>query len=404
MKLTTPRTDSWIRIGLVVAAIAPFVGTLFYGFVYDNHAIVLQNRVLVGWKSVFEVWRHPLLGRRKTRDAGVVSPAAHAVLRDPGERRAQVRDRLPPFAVALHAAATLLVAKLLRRGVGRWPATGAALWFALHPVHVEAVASVANVSEVLVCVWAILLTLWLLPPRESSDGRFGAPGWGKAVVAALLYAAALFSKESGGVAPGLALLAVAAWGKPGTFSARDARTRAIGWARVVTLWLVVLASVVVIRQLVLGGVTGRGAFAIPGLAELDAPHRIVAVFSTGVHVMQLLLWTTQSPNYGPTALLIGIEGWLAAGATALTILLLLLWSSRLAFRSDRRDARPFVGVVWCLLAYFPASNLVAATGAIIAERTLYLASVGVAMLLAWCLEQVLAYAAARLDSPARATS
>ena len=347
----------------------------------------------------------PLLGGRRTRDAGVVSPAAHAVLRDPGERRAQFAIAYHLFAVALHAAATLLVAKLLRRGVGRWPATGAALWFALHPVHVEAVASVANVSEVLVCVWAILLTLWLLPPRESSDGRFGAPGWGKAVVAALLYAAALFSKESGGVAPGLALLAVAAWGKPGTFSARDARTRAIGWARVVTLWLVVLASVVVIRRLVLGGVTGRGAFAIPGLAELDAPHRIVAVFSTGVHVMQLLLWpTAQSPNYGPTALLTGIDRWLAAGTTALTILLLLLWSSRLAFRSDRRDARPFVGVVWCLLAYFPASNLLAATGAIIAERTLYLASVGVAMLLAWCLEQALAYAAARLDSPAPATS
>jgi tetratricopeptide (TPR) repeat protein len=124
-----------------------------------------------------------------------------------------------------------------------------------------------------------------------------------------------------------------------------------------------------------------------------------------VRVMQLLLWpTTQSPDYGPSALPDGISGSLAAAATVLTILLLLLWSSRLAFRSDRRDARPFAAVVWCLIAYLPASNLLAATGAIIAERTLYMASVGVAMLLAWSLERALALAAARHDSPTPARS
>ncbi len=405
MNRPVSRADSWIRIGLVVAAVAPFVGTLFYGFVYDDSMIILRNPVLVGWKSMFDVWRHPYWVNAGPGTPGLYRPLltlCFAILAN-GAHKYAIAYHL--FAVALHVTATLLVARLLRRGVGRWPAAGGALWFALHPVHVEAVASVANVSEVLVCVWAILLALWLLPPRDSADGRFSPPGWSKAIVAALLYAAALFSKESGGVVPGLALLAVAGWGAPGTFSLRDARARALGWSRVVSLWVGVLASVVVIRRLVLGGVAGHVSFAIPGLAELDGWHRIVAVFSTGLQVMQLLLWpTTQSPDYGPSALPAGINGSLAAAATALTILLLLLWSSRLAFRSERRDARPFVAVVWCLLAYLPASNLLAATGAIIAERTLYMASVGVAMLLAWGLEQALAYAAARLDSPARTTS
>jgi cytochrome c-type biogenesis protein CcmH/NrfG len=45
------------------------------------------------------------------------------------------------------------------------------------------------------------------------------------------------------------------------------------------------------------------------------------------------------------------------------------------------------------MAYLPASNLLGATGPVIGERTLYTTSVGVAMLVAWCLERVFAYAA-----------
>ena len=403
-----PRVDSWIRIGLLVAAFAPFIGTLFYGFVYDDNAIILHNPVLVGWKSVFEVWRHPYWIDADSRTPGLYRPLltmCFAVLAN-GAHKFAIAYHL--FAVMLHAIATLLVAKLLRRGVGRWPAAGAALWFALHPVHVEAVASVANVSEVLVCVWTLALALWLLPPAPTADERLRAPEWGRAMVAALLYTAALFSKESGVVAPGLALLAVIGWGEAGTPSPRDARTRARGWGRVIMLWLVALASVVVIRRLVLGGVTGHTAFEIPGLKGLGALARIQAVLSTGGRVLQLLVWpTAQTPDYGPSVLPVGIERTLAAAATVSVLFLVLLWSSRLAFRG-RRDARPLVAILWCLVAYLPASNLLAATGAIIAERTLYLASVGVAMLLAWILDRAAAYAAARSDAaravPSRVTA
>ena len=114
------------------------------------------------------------------------------------------------------------------------------------------------------------------------------------------------------------------------------------------------------------------------------------MLSTGGHVAQLLVWpTTQSPDYGPTVLLTGLDRTLAASATVSMILL---------GSPGRRSAHfdPTVPThdrssefVWCLIAYFPASNLVAATGPIVAERTLYLASVGVAMLIAWSLERVL---------------
>jgi hypothetical protein len=152
--------------------------------------------------------------------------------------------------------------------------------------------------------------------------------------------------------------------------------------------VVVIIGVAIVRRIVLGGVTGATSLAVPGLAELNASQRIVAMLSTGGDVARLLLWpTNQSPDYGPTSLAVGPERILAAMATMLTIVLLIVWTSRLAFRRDAPDARPLVGVAWCLIAYFPASNLLGATGPIIGERTLYLTSAGVAMILAWCIEK-----------------
>ena len=40
------RTDSAIRVALMIAAFAPFVATLLFGYVYDDTAIILHNSVL----------------------------------------------------------------------------------------------------------------------------------------------------------------------------------------------------------------------------------------------------------------------------------------------------------------------------------------------------------------------
>ena len=69
-----------------------------------------------------------------------------------------------------------------------------AAWFATHPLHVEAVASVANTSELLVtlCTAGLIRILGrAAPPGESSrDIR-------RALMVGVLSAAALASKESG---------------------------------------------------------------------------------------------------------------------------------------------------------------------------------------------------------------
>ena len=386
------RVDSWIRIGLVVAAFAPFVATLFYGFVYDDSVILLHNKVIDGWQSVFEVWKHPYWMDGSQQRHGLYRPLLMLCFAIVSNLAHKYALGFHFFAVSLHATATLLVAKLLRRSFGRWPSVAAALWFALHPVHVEAVANVSNSSEVLICIWTILLALWLLPASETPIAA-DSLGWWRAGVAALLYLAALLTKESGGVAPAIAIVVAIAWRPPRAARLRESLTNLRPWWRVIALWMVAVAAVMVLRRAVLGGLTGTESLAVPGLEGLDTPHRILAMLSTGGHVAQLLLWpVNQSPDYGPTTL--PDPGWRlpAALATVLAIVLLLAWTVRLALRKDGADSRPLVAVLWCLVAYFPASNLLGATGPILGERTLYTTSVGVAMLLAWGIERALAHA------------
>jgi tetratricopeptide (TPR) repeat protein len=54
----------------------------------------------------------------------------------------------------------------------------------------------------------------------------------------------------------------------------------------------------------------------------------------------------------------------------------------------RGDLRPLVALAWMALTYLPASNLLTATGQLIADRTLFGATVGAAMALAWAVDRV----------------
>src|SRR5512143_72240 len=105
--------------------------------------------------------------------------------------------------VALHILVTLLFARLLARlGVGEPVAFGAALIFAVHPIHVEAVTSLVGRGETLAAAFVLGMLLLALRYRRKRRGR-------GAVLALLLlcYALGILSKESAAVAPALALLA-----------------------------------------------------------------------------------------------------------------------------------------------------------------------------------------------------
>src|SRR5204863_7486006 len=89
-----------------------------------------------------------------------------------------------------HIGASVLVALRARRWAGDAAGLVAGLVFAVHPVHVEAVANVVGRNELMAAVFTLLAVYAAL--------EHGSVLWSAAALAA-----AVLSKENGAVAPGL---------------------------------------------------------------------------------------------------------------------------------------------------------------------------------------------------------
>jgi hypothetical protein len=155
----------------------------------------------------------------------------------------------------LYAGASLAVLAMARVLLPRPYALGAALLFAAHPVHVEAVAPAVGQSELLVALAAGLMTAWYVRCRRLGNGSLTARDW---TAIAVLYLAASLAKEQGLLLPGMLLSAelfLLSW--PG----RRAATRlAAGYA---ALAILALGGVLVRRR----GRGGERAAPVPAEAR-----------------------------------------------------------------------------------------------------------------------------------------
>ena len=379
---------------LLLAAVAPFIRTLAFGFVYDDTWIAQHNPAIVGWRSLLTLWQHPYWTDAEGAQAGLYRPVQTALL-------AIIRNTgggwpiwFHLYALLLHAATTLLVWRMLARATGRWPAALGALWFAVHPLHVEAVANISNSAEPLVALW----TLALYFVFASVGDRIS---WRQALLVATLFALAMLSKESGAMSLAIALLAAEAWRAPREATRLDVAKDATPWP-LRALWrrwrpaliasMVAIAVVGLMRAMVLGGsLRGGASMAAVGIEHMSVAERVWAMLSLGPLVLGLLVWPrAQNPYYGPSSFPVGSHAVVAVTLTIVALAIAILGAVRLAVRSSelsRRDSRALAGIGWMLLAFLPASNLFVATGQILAERTLYTPSIGVAMLFAWGMDR-----------------
>lgn len=367
---------------LILAAALPYLSSLTFGFVYDDLGVIVEVPSRHTWLGVAQAWVQSYWGNPETGLYRPVAQFMYALLWNVGGGKPW------PFhlyAIVLHVATTLALWWLLARATNRWAAFFAALLFAVDPVHVEAVANIVNSSEVLVSLFGLACIGIVLRASMRSDGGTRI-GWAPALLAAGAYALAIGAKESGAGIPAIAFLCL--WGWRAADSARRPSFREVlvgGW-RLWALCTVALIGVVTARYFVLGGLTVSQHWVTHEVRNFTFGPRFWTMTAAWPLVGRLLLWPARlRMHYGSDIVIPHAGPTIGALLSLATSALIVIAAALLARRGDRR---PLVAIAWIAIAFLPASNLLVPTGQLLAERTLYLPSVGVALLVAWGINQL----------------
>jgi tetratricopeptide (TPR) repeat protein len=371
---------------LILAAALPYLSSLTFGFVYDDLGVIVEVPSRHTWLGVAQAWVQSYWGNPETGLYRPVAQFMYALLWNLGGGKPWLFHL---YAIAIHVATTLALWWLLGRATNRWAAFFGAMLFAVDPVHVEAVANIVNSSEVLVALFGIACIGIVLRASMRSGGGVEI-GWRPALLAMVAYALAIGAKESGAGIPAIAFLCLWGWRASDSGKLPTFRQVLVGGWRVWALCTVALIGVATARYFVLGGLTVSQHWVTHEVRNFTFAPRFWTMTAAWPLVARLLVWPSKlRMHYGSDIVIPLAEPTIWAVLSLISAALIAMLAGLLARRGDRR---PLVAIAWVVIAFLPASNLLVPTGQLLSERTLYLPSVGVAMLAAWGISRVYAWA------------
>lgn len=265
--------------------------------------------------------------------------------------------------LVLYVAVSVALVRLIYGWSGNITAsTVAGALFAAHPVHVEVVASVVGQAELLAALGLIGGALvWYQAARD------GLTRWTIPLLLGAQCLAAL-SKEQGFVLP--ALLVGQHLLLPRRLNRRDA-------IRVGTPLVLLVIMLLLIRTVVTGSLGGETP--LPFLASLGVVGRMVTALGVVPDFVRLLVWPFHlQGEYGPPELVVGLPftmhrllgvAWVLVGVIGF-----VRWRKTVPLAA--------FGIWWIVVTWLPTSSLVLPAGVMLAERLLFLPSIGAAMVVA----------------------
>jgi tetratricopeptide (TPR) repeat protein len=281
------------------------------------------------------------------------------------------------MSLAIHAANSILLYSILARmTAAAWPSAAVAAFFAVHPLHIESVAWVAERKDVLCTLFGLAaLWAWL--------GYVARPGVGRYLSVVLFYAASLMSKSMLVTLPFLLLLLdwwpLGRVSKVGSEAVSLSLPLPLSPSRVSVMVLLLEKlplALMAAASCVITVMAQSGGHAIVPLAEFSVAARFAnIVLAYCGYLQKLALPVDLAPIYpisktpsSPAAILFAIA---LAAAT-----LLLLWASR-------RGKYLAVGWLWYLGLLVPVIGFVQVGQQSMADRYTYLPLVGIFILAAW---------------------
>lgn len=350
------------RIYLAVTAVAVLVhlGALWNRFAIDDIEIIRSNALVHSldgmWRSFQMPYWPAALGGRMYRPLALATFALDW----------QVGGPMWFHAVNLvwHALATVLVTMLARRVLFPLGALAAGLLFAVHPVHVEAIANVVGRAEIMAAAFACLavyLALW----RQSV-------GW-----SAVCFALGLLTKENAAVVPGLIGL--------GWLLGFDRPPRRRLVAHVAT-WVVIAAAYGAARWAVLHPFSQYSNAGPVFIEHGEVAVRLTAVSALSDVLRLLVFPLTLRVDYSPAERSIVLSPF--DTRFFLGVACLALWTALLVLAWRRGRRVEAFGLGWIGIAFLPVANLLFPIGVLVAERALYLPSIGLVVAVGALLERL----------------
>ena len=327
---------------------------------YDDDAYVLENPNIqhgLTWQSLRWAFTsltqgnwHPLTWMSHTLDWTVFgsSPAGHHAVN-----------------LLLHLANTLLLFAVLRRMTrSDWRSGLVAVLFAVHPLHVESVAWIAERKDVLSTLFG-LLTIWAYARYAES------PSIRRYMPVLVFFALGLMSKPMLVTLP-LVLLLLDYW-PLGRMSATRTRGRLVVEKIPMLLFSAVSSAITYIAQ-------QRGG-AIIASDLLPLPLRIENALTSYVEYVLLMVWPAKLAVLYPHPEA-ALPAWLAVIAGVA-----LISATFLALRSAVSRPHLATGWLWYLVMLVPVIGIVQVGSQALADRYTYVPLVGLFIIVVWSLPE-----------------
>ncbi|XP_017359069.1 protein O-mannosyl-transferase TMTC4 isoform X3 [Cebus imitator] len=382
----------WAKLVVGLVAIVCFARSYDGDFVFDDSEAIVNNKDLQAETPLSDLWHHDFWGSRLSSNTSHKSYRPLTVLTFSG------------ISVLMVDVFSVLFGGLQYTSKGRRvhlaPRASllAALLFAVHPVHTECVAGVVGRADLLCALFFLLSFLGYCKAfRESTkEGTHSSTFW--VLLSIFLGAVAMLCKEQGITVLGLnAVFDILVIGKFNVLEIvqkvlhKDKSLENLGMLRNggllfrMTLLTSGGAGMLYVRWRIMG--TGPPAF-----TEVDNPASFADsvlvrainynyYYSLNAWLLLCPWWLCFDWSMGCIPLIKSVSDWRVIALAALWFCLIGLICQALCSEDGHKRRILTLGLGFLVIPFLPASNLFFRVGFVVAERVLYLPSVGYCVLL-----------------------
>lgn len=360
-RLSLKKREWLCYAGIIAAVFAAYANVYGNAFLLDDMVLIVQNAFLRSWDTLPDLLTSLSLAGMHM-EGGFFRPVQMLLFFLVYQAVGLSAPVFHGVNVVLQALCGCMVYRLGRK-LG-WPAMAAfsaALLWAIHPLHTEAVSCVSGSADALYTIFTLGGLLILLP--RFTMWRI----WGSC----LFFALALLSKESAIVFPALACFTL--------FLVSKERLKLGTYVRTWPLW--VLMTAYFIAWEVLPAHNVDFLMHDPGDIQYDMHYthnvfnRILTSLATLPTYLGLILWPVHLHMERSYPVFTSFMEWRVQAGFFLGVLGLL----QLVWSRGRRGLALSWGLLWFAAAFSPYTGIVKPINAFVAEHWMYLPGVGLSL-------------------------